>query len=298
MASLLSTQELSKQYGKQKAVHQVSLTINKGEICGLVGENGAGKTTLLRMLSGLISQTSGTITSSKDCRIGALIESPALQPNLSAIDNLRYMALQLNLKQADEKILETLAIVGLEEVDPKKKSKDFSLGMRQRLVIALAILDDPDFLILDEPINGLDPVGIKEMRSIILNLRNQYGMTILISSHILSELEMVVDRYIIMHKGLIVKEFSKQELEQTLEEQLYLQTNNHPKTFTILEEQGIAYKIDKDYISLSSDTNVMSLIHLLINHEIEVKEIFKQQMSFEDYYLTLLQEGEEHDTLL
>ncbi|HEP1834706.1 TPA: ATP-binding cassette domain-containing protein [Streptococcus suis] len=298
MSSLLSTQELSKQYGKQKAVHQVSLTINKGEICGLVGENGAGKTTLLRMLSGLISQTSGTITSSKDCRIGALIESPALQPNLSAIDNLRYMALQLNLKQADEKILETLAIVGLEDVDPKKKSKDFSLGMRQRLAIALAILDDPDFLILDEPINGLDPVGIKEMRSIILNLRNQYGMTILISSHILSELEMVVDRYIIMHKGLIVKEFSKRELEQTLEEQLYLQTNNHPKTFTILEEQGIAYKIDKDYISLSSDTNVMSLIHLLINHEIEVKEIFKQQMSFEDYYLTLLQEGEEHDTLL
>ncbi|MGQ7413864.1 ATP-binding cassette domain-containing protein [Streptococcus suis] len=298
MSSLLSTQELSKQYGKQKAVQQVSLTINKGEICGLVGENGAGKTTLLRMLSGLISQTSGTINSSKDCRIGALIESPALQPNLSAIDNLRYMSLQLNLKQADEKILETLAIVGLEDIDPKKKSKDFSLGMRQRLAIALAILDDPDFLILDEPINGLDPVGIKEMRSIILNLRNQYGMTILISSHILSELEMVVDRYIIMHKGLIVKEFSKQELEQTLEEQLYLQTNNHPKTFTILEEQGIAYKIDKDYISLSSDTNVMSLIHLLINHEIEVKEIFKQQMSFEDYYLTLLQEGEEHDTLL
>ncbi|HEL1626146.1 TPA: ATP-binding cassette domain-containing protein [Streptococcus suis] len=298
MSSLLSTQELSKQYGKQKAVQQVSLTINKGEICGLVGENGAGKTTLLRMLSGLISQTSGTITSSKDCRMGALIESPALQPNLSAIDNLRYMALQLNLKQADEKILETLAIVGLEDIDPKKKSKDFSLGMRQRLAIALAILDDPDFLILDEPINGLDPVGIKEMRGIILNLRNQYGMTILISSHILSELEMVVDRYIIMHKGLIVKEFSKQELEQTLEEQLYLQTNNHPKTFTILEEQGIAYKIDKDYISLSSDTNVMSLIHLLINHEIEVKEIFKQQMSFEDYYLTLLQEGEEHDTLL
>ncbi|MFM0877917.1 ATP-binding cassette domain-containing protein [Streptococcus suis] len=230
--------------------------------------------------------------------MGALIESPALQPNLSAIDNLRYMALQLNLKQADEKILETLAIVGLEDVDPKKKSKDFSLGMRQRLAIALAILDKPDFLILDEPINGLDPVGIKEMRSIILNLRNQYGMTILISSHILSELEMVVDRYIIMHKGLIVKEFSKQELEQTLEEQLYLQTNNHPKTFTILEERGIAYKIDKDYISLSSDTNVMSLIHLLINHEMEVKEIFKQQMSFEDYYLTLIQEGEEHDTLL
>ncbi|NQM37534.1 ATP-binding cassette domain-containing protein [Streptococcus suis] len=298
MSSLLSTQQLSKQYGKQKAVHQVSLTINKGEICGLVGENGAGKTTLLRMLSGLISQTSGTITNSKDCRMGALIESPALQPNLSAIDNLRYMALQLNLKQAYEKILETLAIVGLEDVDPKKKSKDFSLGMRQRLAIALAILDDPDFLILDEPINGLDPVGIKEMRSIILNLRNQYGMTILISSHILSELEMVVDRYIIMHKGLIVKEFSKQELEQTLEEQLYLQTNNHPKTFTILEEQVIAYKIDKEYISLSSDTNVMSLIHLLINHEIEVKEIFKQQMSFEDYYLTLIQEGEEHDTLL
>lgn len=292
MSTILSLNNLSKHYGQQKAVQKASFAIKKGEICGLVGENGAGKTTLLRMLSGLISKTSGTISKPKGCRIGALIESPALQPNLSAIDNLRYMALQLNISNSEEKIQQTLNIVGLTNVDPRKKSKDFSLGMRQRLAIALAILDNPDFLILDEPINGLDPVGIKEMRRIILNLRNQYGITILISSHILSELEMVVDRYIIMHKGTIIKEFSKQELDKLLEEQLYLQTEDNSKTKTILNQHRISYKMNNDYISLSADTDVMTIVQLLVEQQVNLKEIFKQQISFEDYYLKLIQKGE------
>lgn len=292
MSSLLELQKLTKTYGKQTAVKKVSFSINKGEICGLVGENGAGKTTLLRILSGLITPTSGTFTKAQNYRVGALIESPALQPNLSAVDNLRYMAFQLKLNNSDEIISETLDIVGLKDVDSKKKSKDFSLGMRQRLAIALAILDKPDFLILDEPINGLDPVGIKEMRNIILRLRDDYNMTILISSHILSELELVVDRYIIMHKGVVIRELSKSNLQKQLEEQLYLRTSCHKQTLHLLEQENIPHTEEKETIILPAKIDVMKIIHLLIANQIDLKEIFKQQISFEDYYLTLITQGD------
>lgn len=283
MSKLLSIQGLIKKYDQQIAVNNVSFAIEKGEICGLVGENGAGKTTLLRMLSGLISPSSGNITKMKGYRMGALIESPALQPNLSAIDNLYYMALQLNLPNRKEVISQTLHIVGLSDVDRKKKSKDFSLGMRQRLAIALAILD--------EPINGLDPVGIKEMRAIILKLREQFDMTILISSHILSELEMVVDRYIIMHNGSIIKEMTKESLQKQLEKQIYLRTTNNSQMVDVLRDNLINYSIDEKYITLKDDGNIMPIIRLIVQHDIEVKEIFNKQITFEDFYLDLIQEG-------
>lgn len=291
MSKLLSIQGLTKKYDQQIAVNNVSFDIKKGEICGLVGENGAGKTTLLRMLSGLISPSSGNITKTKGYHMGALIESPALQPNLSAIDNLYYMAIQLNLPNRKEVISQTLHIVGLSDVDQKKKSKDFSLGMRQRLAIALAILDRPDFLILDEPINGLDPVGIKEMRAIILKLREQFDMTILISSHILSELEMVVDRYIIMHNGSIIKEMTKESLQKQLEKQIYLRTTNNSQMVDVLRDNLINYAIDEKYITLKDDGNIMTIIRLIVQHDIDVKEIFNKQITFEDFYLDLIQEG-------
>ena len=291
MSKLLSIQGLTKKYDQQIAVNNVSFDIKKGEICGLVGENGAGKTTLLRMLSGLISPSSGNITKTKGYRMGALIESPALQPNLSAIDNLQYMALQLNLPNRKEVIRQTLQIVGLSDVNSKKKAKDFSLGMRQRLAIALAILDKPDFLILDEPINGLDPVGIKEMRAIILKLREQFDMTILISSHILSELEMVVDRHIIMHNGSIIKEMTKESLQKQLEKQIYLRTTNNSQMVDVLRDNLINYAIDEKYITLKDDGNIMTIIRLIVQHDIDVKEIFNKQITFEDFYLDLIQEG-------
>ena len=222
--------------------------------------------------------------------MGALIESPALQPNLSAIDNLQYMALQLNLPNRKEVIRQTLQIVGLSDVNSKKKAKDFSLGMRQRLAIALAILDKPDFLILDEPINGLDPVGIKEMRAIILKLREQFDMTILISSHILSELE-IVDRYIIMHNGSIIKELTKESLQKQLEKQIYIRTTNNSQMVDVLRENLINYAIDEKYITLKDDGNIMTIIRLIVQHDIDVKEIFNKQITFEDFYLDLIQEG-------
>ena len=244
MTALISVTNITKTYQSKHAVDHLSFDIQKGEICGLVGENGAGKTTLLRMLAGLIRPTSGKMVMDKTIRLGALIESPALQPNLSALANLRYLSLQLNLNYSDKELLNILEIVGLSDVDAKKKSKDFSLGMRQRLAIAIAILDKPDFLILDEPINGLDPVGIKEMRQIILNLRDSYKMTILISSHILSELELVVDRYIIMHQGKILKKLSKNSLTQELQGKLYLQTTDNTAAEKILQAQSIPYQVE------------------------------------------------------
>ena len=292
MTALISVTNITKTYQIKHAVDHLSFDIQKGEICGLVGENGAGKTTLLRMLAGLIRPTSGKMVMDKTIRLGALIESPALQPNLSALANLRYLSLQLNLNYSDKELLNILEIVGLSDVDAKKKSKDFSLGMRQRLAIAIAILDKPDFLILDEPINGLDPVGIKEMRQIILNLRDSYKMTILISSHILSELELVVDRYIIMHQGKILKKLSKNSLTQELQGKLYLQTTDNTAAEKILQAQSIPYQVENDYLALTINTKPMDMIHLMLSQSIDIEAIFKQQQSFENYYLNLIKQGE------
>lgn len=292
MTALISVTNITKTYQSKHAVDHLSFDIQKGEICGLVGENGAGKTTLLRMLAGLIRPTSGKMVMDKTIRLGALIESPALQPNLSALANLRYLSLQLNLNYSDKELLNILEIVGLSDVDTKKKSKDFSLGMRQRLAIAIAILDKPDFLILDEPINGLDPVGIKEMRQIILNLRDSYKMTILISSHILSELELVVDLYIIMHQGKILKKLSKNSLTQELQGKLYLQTTDNTAAEKILQAQSIPYQVENDYLALTINTKPMDMIHLMLSQSIDIEAIFKQQQSFENYYLNLIKQGE------
>ncbi len=295
MISVIKIHELTKQYGHQLAVNNLSFELKKGEICGLVGENGAGKTTLIRMLSGLIFPTSGFIEKEDNVKIGALIESPALQPELSAYDNLRYMAMQNGVKNADKKIKDSLKLVGLADVDAKKKAKDFSLGMRQRLAIALAILDTPDLLILDEPINGLDPAGIKEMRTIIKTLRDRFEMTILISSHILSELEMVVDRYIIMHKGKLIKQFTTEELNKEISEQLLLHTINKKEAVELFTNKHIAFDIKKDYITLPVKTDVMALVQLLLDNNIVFDEIYRNKVSFEEYYFKLIQDGGKND---
>lgn len=295
MISVIKIHELTKQYGHQLAVNNLSFELKTGEICGLVGENGAGKTTLIRMLSGLIFPSSGFIEKEDNVKIGALIESPALQPELSAYDNLRYMAMQNGVKNADKKIKDSLELVGLADVDAKKKAKDFSLGMRQRLAIALAIIDIPDLLILDEPINGLDPAGIKEMRTIIKTLRDRFEMTILISSHILSELEMVVDRYIIMHKGKLIKQFTTEELNKEISEQLLLHTINKKEAEELFTNKHIAFDIKKDYITLPVKTDVMALVQLLLDNNIVFDEIYRNKVSFEEYYFKLIQDGGKND---
>lgn len=286
---LLHIDSISKKYGKQDALSNISFDINKGEICGLVGQNGAGKTTLIRVLSGLINASSGKIDRYQNYKIGALIESPTLYPNMSAYANLKYAALQIGLPKADERIKEVLALVGLSDVDRKKKVKNFSLGMRQRMAIALAIIDFPDFLILDEPINGLDPSGIKEIRDIILNLRDTYGITILISSHILSELELVVDRFVIMHKGRVIKDVEKAALKAEVENRIHLETDDNDKVASALQAKGIALDMVGDYLSIKPDKTVQELIDLVSELKVEIKEVYQTGSSFEDYYLGLLQ---------
>ena len=276
---------VSKSYGQQLALNQVSIPIKKGQICGLVGENGAGKTTLLRILCGLSFPTEGEIEVSKNLKIGSLIEAPALYQNLSAYDNLKYLGLQLGLDQLNSRVEEVLDIIGLATVSKKKKAKNFSLGMRQRLAIGMAILDQPDFLILDEPINGLDPSGIKEIRKLLLELKEKQGMTVLISSHLLSELEQIADYFVMMSKGKVLEILEQDHLSNKMEKSIYLATNDNLRMQDVLEEEGVNYRVDKDYLVLDGEKEPMDIIQMVLGANLEVHEIFYQKIHFEDYYL-------------
>ena len=216
METILKTNSLTKVYGTRKVVDGVSMTINKGDIYGFIGKNGAGKTTFMRMILSLTSVTNGEVElfEGKNIlevgnKIGSLIEAPGLYKNATAYENLKRFSI---LYGADEsKINEILKFVNLDNTG-NKKAKDFSLGMRQRLGIAIALLGDPEFLVLDEPINGLDPAGIKEIRDVILKLNKGLGITFLISSHLLDELAKVVTKYGIINNGVLIEEVSAKEL--------------------------------------------------------------------------------------
>lgn len=288
MPNLLTIEHISKSYGSQKALDSVSFSIKKGEILGLVGQNGAGKTTLIRILSGLIRKDEGSVRQAQNYKIGSIIEAPVLYPNMSARDNLTYASLQIGIKEKEARIAEVLSLVGLSHVDKKKKVKDFSLGMRQRMAIALAILDFPDFLVLDEPVNGLDPSGIKEMREIIHNLRDNYGITVLISSHILSELELVVDRFVIIHKGRIIKDIEKYALKTEVEEKIVLSTLDNQLAQKTLSDLGLEFTVQRDKLCLSPEKSVQELILYLLEQNIEITDIHHSGGNFEDYYLSLL----------
>lgn len=276
---------VSKSYDQQRALDQVTIPIKRGQICGLVGENGAGKTTLLRILCGLSISTEGEIEVSKNLKIGSLIEAPALYQNLSAYDNLKYLGLQLGLDHLNSRVDEVLDIIGLATVSKKKKSKNFSLGMRQRLAIGMAILDQPDFLILDEPINGLDPSGIKEVRKLLLELKEKQGMTVLISSHLLSELEQIADYFVMMSKGRVLEILEQDHLAHKMKKNIYLATNDNLRMQDVLEEKNIDFHVDKDYLVLHLEDKPMTIIQMVVDAQLEVQEIFYQKFHFEDYYL-------------
>lgn len=294
MSDFLKAINIHKYYKENAVVTQVTFSLQKGEICGLVGENGAGKTTLLRLLTGLIRPDQGEIQSKPDLKIGALIESPALQLHLSAQDNLRYLGLQLGITNLEERIAYVLTLIGLDLVDPKKKSKDFSLGMRQRLAIGLSILNHPDLLILDEPINGLDPAGIKEMRQLLHKLCKQEGITILISSHILSELEMVVDRYLIMHQGKLVRQITKDELKAELVGALCIESQQIKKITSLLNKQKIPFRQEGTRFLLPESTPLMPLLQEILADGLIIEAAYPQRHSLEKYYFTVIHGGSPH----
>lgn len=228
MNALVQTNNLTKQYGKHKVVNSVNLSVKKGEIYGLIGRNGAGKTTVLRLISGLAKPTEGDIclfgqnihdTVYAQNRLGILIENPGIYPNMSAKDNIRLKCLAMGISSKSY-IAELLEGVGLSAAS-KKKVKHFSIGMKQRLGIALALVGNPELVILDEPVNGLDPQGMAEIREIIVRLNAEQNITFIISSHILGELSKIATSYGIIEKGELKKQVLKTELTEDLEEYFF-----------------------------------------------------------------------------
>ena len=287
---LIEVKNIHKRYAKYHALDNVSFNIYEGRICGLIGENGAGKTTLIRIISGLIKQDSGEIVGLKGCKLSSIVESPALHLNLSAYDNLQYQLLLCGETPSHEKIEEVLNLVGLADVDPKKKAKDFSLGMRQRLAIGLAIIDSPKLLILDEPINGLDPKGIKDIRDILATLKNDFNITILISSHILSELDLIADDYVIMSKGKVIQEDSKLAILSSLANKIIVSTATNQTAIEILTANDCQCTLLSDKIEVNhTSLTINQIIDLLRENQIEIFEIYKEQVSFEEYYFNLVE---------
>lgn len=287
---LIEVKNIHKRYAKYHALDNVSFSIHEGRICGLIGENGAGKTTLIRIISGLIKQDSGEIIGLKGCKLSSIVESPALHLNLSAYDNLHYQLLLCGETPSHEKIEDVLNLVGLADVDPKKKAKDFSLGMRQRLAIGLAIIDSPKLLILDEPINGLDPKGIKDIRDILATLKNDFNITILISSHILSELDLIADDYVIMSKGKVIQEDSKSAILSSLANKIIVSTATNDTAIEILTVNDCDCTLLPDKIEVTNTSlTINQIIDVLRKNQIEIFEIYKEQVSFEEYYFNLVE---------
>jgi len=240
---ILKTNQLAKQYKNQWALNKVNLAVQKGAIYGLIGQNGAGKSTLIRIICGLAFPTAGTLELFGESderamvearrRIGTIIEGPALYPQMTAAENLEALRLLKGIpgKECIDKIL---ALVGLQDTG-KKKAKNFSMGMKQRLGLGIALLGDPEFLILDEPINGLDPMGVMEVRRLLTKLNREYGITILISSHILSELHLLASHFGIIHQGHLLEELTAAELNEECQQYLHIKVDDSSKAAAIIE---------------------------------------------------------------
>ena len=290
MKYILTTENLTKTYGQKDAAKDINIHIREGSIYGLIGRNGAGKTTVMRMISGLSKPTSGTYQMYGEHKfgVGVLIESPGIYPNMSAQENLRLKCIGMGCytKEYVQHLLET---VGLENTG-KKNAGSFSLGMRQRLGIALALVGDPKMIVLDEPINGLDPQGIVEVRQTLEKLRQEKGITIMISSHILDELGKLADSYGIIHEGRLLDEFSIDELSGRCEQHVVINTQSTDSALAVLRNAGFAQtKINGDGAVCVDNAidRTAEINRLLVNSGIDVKEIFIKNISLEDYYLSV-----------
>lgn len=300
---VIKTHNLTKKYGSFTALENANMTIYQGDIYGLIGRNGAGKTTAMKILTGLTDQTDGDYEifgkSSKDSasirrRVGCLIENPAFFENMTAYQNLRYYCYQKGIADLS-KIDEVLDFVNLQDAK-NKKFKTFSLGMKQRLGIAFAIMDNPDLVVLDEPINGLDPIGIAELRDTFHMLAHERGMTLMISSHILSELYALANRFLIIDHGRVLKEISKEELDNECSRATVLRVNDVKGTCVILERdhQIKNFKVIDDGEIRIYDEHLQTagLNRSLVQSGIEVSQIFETGISLEEYFKKVIEEEE------
>lgn len=300
METILKTNNLTKKYGNKIVVNNVNMTINKGEIYGFIGKNGAGKTTFMKMILGLTYQNYGQIELFESNnlnitrkRVGSLIESPGLYKNATAYENMYRFSIVYGGN--NEQIIELLDLVGLKDVG-KKKVKNFSLGMKQRLGIAIALLGNPEFLVLDEPINGLDPAGIKEVRDVILKINKEKGITFLISSHLLDELSRVVTKYGIIDNGVLLEEVNAQDLFDKCKNKLVITTRDIKKAKKILSTMID----DKDMVIKGNDIEILSHVKdgekinkLLCENNIFASKICPLTDSLEEYFIRKIGDGNE-----
>ena len=303
---ILRTNKLTKKYKDDFALKNVNVSIKKGEIYGFIGQNGAGKSTLLRLVTGLSFPSRGSIAlfgnanlnelTDAQKRMGAIIENPALFLNMSAYENLEVHRLQKGIP-GNECIPKTLELVGLADTG-KKKAKNFSLGMKQRLGLGIALLSDPELLILDEPTNGLDPMGIVELRELIKKLNREKGLTVLISSHILSELHQVATSFGIIHKGKLLEELTAKELDEKCRQHLRIKVDQPSKGAIVLEDtlSTTDFEVMPDgtmklYHYLD---NVRAVSRALTNNGLVIEHLSQNGDSLESYFTNLVG-GAEHD---
>ena len=300
---LITTNQLCKQYGGKLVINHVDMHIPEASIYGFVGENGSGKTTIMRLLTGLAEPTAGSFTlfgvSNKDKKIyqvrqqlSAIVEATSLVPTMTARDNMIYQELYLGIKLSEEERDALLKKVHLEDVG-LKKVKDFSLGMKQRLGLALALMNKPKLLLLDEPMNGLDPEGIAELRDLLVELNRSEGITVLISSHILSELEKIASCYGFISHGKIIEEISAEELQGRCRKSINLKVDDINRAEAAIKDLGVKdYKISPNGdIKIYDAIKISDVVTCFTNKEINILGINSAEESVEEYYLNLIKEA-------
>ena len=294
---ILKISNLTKKYGDKIALDNISFKIEKGKIYGFIGENGAGKTTTIRSITGLTSEYEGTIElfgkSDKNGleqarkRMGCLVEKPILLLNDTAFNNLKMQQMLFG-QNDDKKIIELLDRVGLNNVK-NKKVKDFSLGMKQRLGIAISLINSPELLILDEPVNGLDPMGMVAIRKLLRSLCEEDGITIIISSHILAELYQLVSDYVIISHGRIIDTLSKKELDEKCSSYVIIETEYINNAVRVLEKHNIKnIEVSKNLIKIYDDIDKENIAKWMFDEKILLTLIMKYEKSLEEYYMELL----------
>lgn len=301
MENCLTTHNLTKRYRKFTALDNVNMTVPKGAIYGLVGRNGAGKTTLIRVICGLQKPTQGdyTLFDSKygnekvlaraRKRIGAIVETPALYNSMTARENLLNHAILLGLPSTD-KIDDLLKLVGLEDTG-KKKVKNFSLGMRQRLGIALTLVGNPDLILLDEPTNGLDPQGIVEIRELILKLNKEHGVSFVISSHILGELSKLATHYGFIDKSKLICEMTAHELEERCRKKIEVKVKGETSLSSVLDKAGVEYKmLASDECEIYGNNDIQYLIDVISKAKLTILRVNECDEDLETFFLSLLGE--------